>query len=90
MAASSKTPDSGGTFESAMERLEKIVAQMESAQMPLDELLERYEEGTRLIAVCQEKLKTAEQRIEIVTRKAAEPAPSSSTTFPNEPDVSLF
>ncbi len=77
------------TFEAAMERLENIVAQMESAQMPLDELLERYEEGTQLIAICQEKLKTAEQRIEIVTRKATEPAPTISSKEPNN-DVSLF
>ncbi len=88
-------PDSKkeATFEAAMERLEKIVAQMESAQMPLDELLERYEEGTQLIGVCQEKLKAAEQRIEIVTRKAAAPvapiliAPESKNS---ESDVSLF
>ncbi|MEO7932182.1 MAG: exodeoxyribonuclease VII small subunit [Chthoniobacterales bacterium] len=75
------------TFEAAMERLENIVAQMESAQMPLDELLERYEEGTQLIAVCQEKLKTAEQRIEIVTRKATDPATPSKES---NNDVSLF
>lgn len=78
------------TFEFAMERLEKIVAQMESAQMPLDELLERYEEGTQLIGICQEKLKAAEQRIEIVTRKAASPSPDSNETPLKNSDVSLF
>jgi exodeoxyribonuclease VII small subunit len=84
-------------FEVAMERLEKIVAQMESAQMPLDELLERYEEGTQLIGICQEKLKAAEQRIEMVTLKASPvPSPVANTaTFPKkshppDPDVSLF
>lgn len=85
------TPKSAATFESSMERLEKIVAQMESAQMPLDELLERYEEGTQLIAVCQEKLQAAEQRIEMVTRKTVEPLSPTPANLPNnDPDVSLF
>ena len=90
------SPKSASTFESAIERLEEIVAQMESDQMPLDVLIERYEEGTQLIGVCQEKLKAAEQRIEIVTRKSNEPAlPTTNDPTPiqftnNDPDVSLF
>lgn len=96
MKPESKNIPAAVTFEAAMERLERIVQQMESAQMPLDELLERYEEGTQLVSVCQEKLKAAEQRIEIVTRKAQSPAPtaaleSTATPFINpDPDVSLF
>ena len=90
------SPKSASTFESAIERLEEIVAQMESDQMPLDVLIERYEEGTQLIGVCQEKLKAAEQRIEIVTRKSNGPAlPTTNDPTPiqftnNDPDVSLF
>ncbi len=96
MKPESKNVPAAVTFEAAMERLERIVQQMESAQMPLDELLERYEEGTQLVSVCQEKLKAAEQRIEIVTRKALSPTPTSApestaTPFINpDPDVSLF
>ena len=59
------------TFESAVERLEQIVEAMESDQLPLEEILERYEEGTRLVKLCSEKLAAAEKRIEIVTRNAA-------------------
>ena len=40
------------SFEAAMERLELIVQQMESSKLPLEELLARYEEGTKLIAIC--------------------------------------
>jgi exodeoxyribonuclease VII small subunit len=59
------------TFESAVERLEGIVDAMESDKMPLEELLVRYEEGVKLVKTCQEKLESAEKRIEIITRNAA-------------------
>jgi exodeoxyribonuclease VII small subunit len=59
------------TFEGAMDRLEAIVEQMESGKMMLEELIVRYEEGMKLVKVCQERLASAEQRIEIITRNSA-------------------
>ena len=59
------------SFETAIERLESIVGQMESDKMPLEELLVRYEEGITLVKVCEEKLGAAEKRIELLTRDAA-------------------
>lgn len=59
------------SFEKAMERLEAIVEEMESGKMPLEELLVRYEEGMKLVKVCQERLARAEQKIEIITRDHA-------------------
>lgn len=58
-------------FEGAMDRLEQIVEQMESGKMMLEELIVRYEEGMKLVKVCQERLASAEQRIEIITRNNA-------------------
>ena len=60
----------GLTFEQAIERLEKIVADMEAAELPLEDVLKRYEEGTRLVRFCNQKLEEAEKKIEILTRKA--------------------
>lgn len=57
-----------------MERLESLVSEMESAQLPLDQLIARYEEGVRLVRLCQEKLDAAQQKIQIITRNAAGPA----------------
>ncbi len=54
-----------------MDRLEAIVEQMESGKMMLEELIVRYEEGMKLVKVCQERLTSAEQRIEIITRNSA-------------------
>ncbi|MDQ6623102.1 MAG: exodeoxyribonuclease VII small subunit [Verrucomicrobiota bacterium] len=58
-------------FEAAMDRLEAIVDQMESGKMQLEELIVRYEEGMKLVKVCQERLASAEQRIEIISRDHA-------------------
>ena len=41
---------------------------MENDQLPLDQLILRYEEGMKLVQFCQEKLSEAEQKIEILTQ----------------------
>ena len=65
------------SFEAAMERLEKIVEEMESSKLPLEELLVRYEEGIRLVGVCSQRLASAENRIETLNRNAnGRPQPS--------------
>ena len=59
----------GLTFEQAVQRLEKIVADMEGAELPLEDVLKKYEEGTRLVRFCNQKLEEAEKKIEVLTRK---------------------
>ena len=58
------------TFEQAIERLEKIVADMEAAELPLEDVLKKYEEGTRLVRFCSVKLEEAEKKIELLTKKS--------------------
>lgn len=58
-------------FEEALKRLESIVEAMESGDLPLETLLERYEEGTRLVKVCQAKLEEAELKIQRLEKTAA-------------------
>lgn len=52
------------TFEAALAQLESIVEAMESGDVPLAELLAKFEEGTKLLKVCEARLKDAELRIE--------------------------
>jgi exodeoxyribonuclease VII small subunit len=52
------------SFETALEKLESIVESMESGEIPLAELLAKFEEGTRLLKVCESRLKDAELKIE--------------------------
>jgi exodeoxyribonuclease VII small subunit len=55
-------------FEKALARLEKIVEELESGNVSLDEALKHYEEGVKLSRACQEKLTQAEKKIEILSR----------------------
>ena len=69
MSSKSKPPELN--FEKAMDRLEAIVEQMETGKLPLEDLIVRYEEGMNLVKVCQERLTSAEQKIEIIARNNA-------------------
>ena len=55
-------------FEKAMEKLEKIVSELEAGEIALEDALKKYEEGVKLSRICQEKLNQAEKKIEILTR----------------------
>lgn len=52
------------SFEAALAKLETIVDSMESGDVPLAELLAKYEEGSKLLKVCEGRLKEAELKIE--------------------------
>jgi exodeoxyribonuclease VII small subunit len=52
------------SFEHALERLEAIVESMESGEVPLAELLAKFEEGNLLLKICESRLKEAELKIE--------------------------
>lgn len=69
-----------------MDRLEAIVEEMESGKMQLEDLIVRYEEGMKLVKTCQERLASAEQRIEIITRNhAGKPVVQPFQTTPETP-----
>ncbi len=55
-------------FEKALEKLEKIVDDLESGSLDLEEALKKYEEGVKLSALCQKRLSQAEKKIEVLTR----------------------
>ena len=58
------------SFEKSLEKLEKIVAELETGNITLDDALSRYEEGIKLSRLCQEKLSQAEKKIEVLSRNA--------------------
>lgn len=55
-------------FEKALERLEKIVEDLESGNIPLEDALKKYEEGVKLCRICTQKLSQAETKIESLTK----------------------
>ncbi len=58
-------------FEEALKKLETIVDAMESGDLPLENLLTRYEDGMKLAKVCQEKLAEAELKIQQLEKTAS-------------------
>ena len=58
-------------FEEALKKLEAIVEAMESEDLPLETLLAKYQEGTQLSRICQEKLAQAEIKIQQLEKNAA-------------------
>ncbi len=69
-AANETPPD----FESAMRDLEKLVERLEQGDMPLEESLAAFERGVLLSRACQTALKEAEQKVEILLKRAGGPA----------------
>lgn len=51
------------TFETAFKQLEKIVADLESGDPPLETAIRKFEEGMRLARLCSRKLDETEKRI---------------------------
>ena len=58
------------SFEKALEKLEKIVSELEAGNISLEEALSRYEEGIKLSRLCQEKISQAEKKIEVLSKNA--------------------
>lgn len=58
-------------FEEAMQKLEAIVDAMESGELPLESLMGKFEEGTRLAKICQAKLAQAEVKVQQLEKNAA-------------------
>jgi exodeoxyribonuclease VII small subunit len=70
-SAGHNSPAKSLAFEEALKKLEGVVEAMESDELPLEALMARYEEGTRLVKICQEKLAEAELKIQQLEKNAA-------------------
>ncbi len=64
-------------FEDAVKRIEEIVSILEQGTAPLDKSLELFEEGNRLIKLCNQQLVSAEQKLRILA--------SSDNENPSQP-----
>lgn len=55
-------------FEEAIKRLQLIVEKMEKGDLPLEEAMESFSEGMRLVQYCQQKLEQAENRVQMLLK----------------------
>ena len=54
------------SYEAGLQELEKLVGELESGQLPLDQLLGSYQRGAALLAFCRDKLQAVEAQIKIL------------------------
>ncbi|MBW1917132.1 MAG: exodeoxyribonuclease VII small subunit [Deltaproteobacteria bacterium] len=53
-------------FEKALKRLENLIQQLERGDLPLEQALQTFEEGMRLVRFCTKKLDEVEKKVEIL------------------------
>jgi len=68
-------------FENKLSQLEVLVGEMEKGSLSLEESLKAFEDGIKITRECQQALKDAEQKVEMLTRDSTQP-----TTFEPEND----
>ncbi len=74
MAIRNPKDESKIDFETAMHDLEELVERLEQGDLSLEESLAAFERGVMLTRSCQTALKEAEQKVEILLKRAGEPA----------------
>ncbi len=61
------------TYEAALQELEGLVSQLESGDMPLEQLLSGYQRGAELLKFCRDKLEVVENQIKVLDGGALKP-----------------
>lgn len=57
------------SFEESLTKLEEIVAQLERGDLPLEDSVRMFEEGSRLSAECRKQLEQAEGKVEMLVKQ---------------------
>jgi exodeoxyribonuclease VII small subunit len=70
LTAESAAPAS---YEAALQELEQLVSQLESGQLPLEQLLSGYQRGAELLKFCHARLEAVESQIKVLDDGALKP-----------------
>ena len=54
------------TYELALQELERLITDLESGQLPLDQLLSSYQRGAQLMTFCKSRLEAVENQIKVL------------------------
>jgi exodeoxyribonuclease VII small subunit len=57
------------SFEDSVARLEKIVEEMESGSLNLEDMIAKFEEGQKLLQFCSKRLNEVEKKVEVLVKK---------------------
>jgi exodeoxyribonuclease VII small subunit len=69
-------------FEECLQRLERIVDELEKGELPLEKALGLFEEGIALSASCRKELETAEGKVEILLKQNGKLQPEAFESSP--------
>jgi exodeoxyribonuclease VII small subunit len=61
------------SYEAALAELEKLVSQIESGQLPLEDLLAGYQRGAQLLQFCRDRLQAVENQIKVLDEGVLKP-----------------
>ncbi|MGB6222587.1 exodeoxyribonuclease VII small subunit [Haloferula sp.] len=78
--------ETGPNFEKAMAELEQIVGAMEEDQLPLEDLVAKFEQGTQLLTHCESVLASAKKRLQTIAAQQSAPDSSLSPDTSDESD----
>lgn len=73
MPKASPTPAAPASYEAALLELEQLVSQLESGQMPLEQLLTGYRRGAELLDFCRDRLQAVENQIKVLDEGVLKP-----------------
>jgi exodeoxyribonuclease VII small subunit len=77
-AADAATPEVAASYEAALAELDALVERMESAQLPLDGLLDAHRRGTELLAYCRQRLEAVQQQVQMLDDGQLKPWPGAA------------
>lgn len=66
-------PAAPASYEDALGELERLVAQMEAGQMPLDCMLQSYQRGAELLSWCRGRLEAVEEQVKVLENGQLKP-----------------
>lgn len=58
-------------FETSLEKLEAVVRKLEGGDLSLDDSLKAFEEGMKLVHLCDERLNEARKKVEVLMKDAS-------------------
>jgi exodeoxyribonuclease VII small subunit len=62
-------------FDASLKELEELVARLESGRLTLEESMEAYEKGVKLVKFCNQRLQAAERKVELLNTETPEENP---------------
>ena len=68
-------------FEECLNKLDSIVREMESGNVPLEDMISKFEEGSAIASICHKKLNSLKQKIEML-QPGRETSPATDETPP--------